>query len=404
MALKFEHLTRPAIRKLQAGERITEHGITAERQKNGGLRYSINIMVDGQRIHRVIGRDSDGVTREQAERAIENFRTKAREGRLDLPTGRKRHRTFKESGEEYLARIKGNPKHGKNFVRKQKHIRDRLIPHFKTARLDKITDEYVSSYIEARLADGVSEATVNRELSTLSHFLNRAAYWWKIRSKPNIEKFEEKRKQIEILTQTERHDLLQAAIADQDPLTWLFVAIAIGTGMRHSELLRIKWERIEFDLRRIHIPEAKAGMREQPIPKALADRLRKHWRQIGEPSGWVFPTARNDAKTPHRTSMAKQFARTVERAGMSKKRVTPHVLRHTAITDLVTAGIPLPTIQKISGHKTLAMVLRYTQLADDHVSESVDTLGASFSDAITPRLHIGGKVADIASASKIGKR
>ncbi len=39
MPLRFTHLTRPAIRKLQAGERITEHGITAEGLKDGDVRY-----------------------------------------------------------------------------------------------------------------------------------------------------------------------------------------------------------------------------------------------------------------------------------------------------------------------------------------------------------------------------
>src|SRR5690606_3919833 len=105
MALKFARLTRPALRTLEAGQRIHEHGITAERQQNGDIRYSINIMVDGQRIHRVIGRESDGITREQAERAIETFRTKAREGRLDLAKGRKTHRSFTEAAREYVTRL-----------------------------------------------------------------------------------------------------------------------------------------------------------------------------------------------------------------------------------------------------------------------------------------------------------
>jgi site-specific recombinase XerD len=67
--------------------------------------------------------------------------------------------------------------------------------------------------------------------------------------------------------------------------------------------------------------------------------------------------------------------------------VTPHILRHTAITGLVKAGVDLPTIQRISGHKTLAMVLRYTQLTDDHIDDSVAKLDSAFSDAITPELH-----------------
>jgi hypothetical protein len=86
MALKFKKLDRREIRKLkQPGEKLTEHGNTFERLPKGDGRYTINIMVDGVRVHRVIGKESDGVTREQAENFIEQARTDARKGRLNLP-------------------------------------------------------------------------------------------------------------------------------------------------------------------------------------------------------------------------------------------------------------------------------------------------------------------------------
>src|SRR5215470_10459447 len=97
MPLRFIRLDRPSIRKLGAGKSITEHGITAERLADGDVRYSVNIMVDGQRIHRVIGRESDRVTRSQAEDFIEKARTEARAGRLSLPRGQKLHLTFKSA-------------------------------------------------------------------------------------------------------------------------------------------------------------------------------------------------------------------------------------------------------------------------------------------------------------------
>ena len=66
----FQKLTRASIKALKLGQKVTEQGITFERLRNGDGVYSINIMVDRQRIHRVIGRESDGTTRTQAE--IEN--------------------------------------------------------------------------------------------------------------------------------------------------------------------------------------------------------------------------------------------------------------------------------------------------------------------------------------------
>lgn len=389
MSLRFKNLTRPAIKALPPGKSISEHGIHVSRLASGDVRYAINIMVDGQRIHRVIGRESDGVTREQAERAVEALRTRAREERLDLPTGRKVHRTFAEAAKAYLERIEDHPKHGRNLKCKRRHLLDRLVPHFNQQRLDKLTDETIAQYVKSRRNDHAAIATVNRELSTLNHFLNRLVEWKWLRAdlKPKLAKGLEARKQIVVLDDTDKQALIRAAIADCDPQMWIFVAVAIGTGMRHSEILRIRWEDIDFSNLRIYIGNAKAGQREQPIPPSLADMLGHEHEALGRPIGWLFPTSHATARNEHRQQMSEPFRRVVKRAGLDPTKVTPHVLRHTAVTALIKGGVDLPTVQRISGHKTLAMVLRYTHLSDDHVDRSVEALGAALSAAITPELH-----------------
>jgi integrase len=389
MTIKFSRITRPAIRALKSGEKLTEHGVIAERQKNGDVRYSVNVMVDRQRIHRVIGKESDGVTREQAERAIESFRTKAREGRLNLPVGRKVHRTFGELAEAYLERIEHHSKHGRNLDRKRRHIQMRLAPYFKDQTTDKLTDITISQFVRQRKAEGAAQSTINRELSTLSHFLSRCLEWEWIKSRPKIEKGPEARKQIVVLSDMQKQALLEAASADRDPLTWLFTAIALGTGMRHSEILRMQWQEIDFAQHRIYVGRAKAGQREQPVPPGLSSLLEKHWNELGKPDGYLFPTSRAGSKHRHRQNMGKEFRRAVELAKLDPAKVTPHILRHTAITALVKAGVDLPTIQKISGHKTLEMVLRYTQLSNEHVDRSVAVLDKFFPDPNTQELHTG---------------
>jgi len=109
MALRFSRLDRPGIRRLTAGHKITEHGITAERLADGDTRWSVNIMVDGHRIHRVIGRESEGVTRTQAEEFVERARTEAREKRLSFPQGRKLHLTFAAAADVYLSKLRVCP-------------------------------------------------------------------------------------------------------------------------------------------------------------------------------------------------------------------------------------------------------------------------------------------------------
>lgn len=401
MALKFARLTRPAIRALPAGGKLAEHGITAERQANGDVRYTVNIMVDSQRIHRVVGRESEGVTREQAERAIETFRTKAREGRLDLPTARKAHQLLSDAADEYIKRLEESG--GKNVKIKARQFRMYLKPELGRERLDKLTEFGLKKYRKKRTADGASEATVNRELATLSHFLRSAAEWkWIKRDDvPAIPKAAERRKTITILTDEQSEALMQGAIGDQDARVWLFVAFGLNAAMRHREILSVRYDQIDFANRRIFIPEAKAGEREQPITAALATALEKQRKMEDKPDDWVFPTLNaKQANDGHRTNMARPFLRSVIRAGLDPDKVTPHTMRHTAITRLVKAGVDLPTIQRISGHKTLAMVLRYTHVHGLHIDAAIDALSRPIPDAVTQELHTPLK-GDVEAGGKI---
>lgn len=390
MALKFAKLTRPAVRALNPGGKIAEHGIVAERQANGDVRYSVNVMVDRQRIHRVVGRESEGVTREQAERLIEKLRTEAREGRLNLPKGRKLHRGFSEAADDYIRRLEDTD--GKNLKPKTRHLKNHLKPFFKEHRLDGFTDFNVRQYRKARANAGASPATINRELATLRHMLKSAASWKWIKKDaiPEIVMEPEPQQPMVALNDAQSTALMNGAIADQDGRCWLFVAFGLGAAMRHREILCVRYDQIDFANRRIFIPEAKAGQREQPITQSLADALQRQraMEDEGKRDGWVFPTMNPKlSKAGHRTNMARQFARAVVRAKLDPDKVTPHTMRRTAITKLVRAGVDLPTIQRISGHKTLAMVLRYVHMQFDHVDASISALDAPLPGAVTQGLH-----------------
>lgn len=387
MSLRFARLTRTEIRELKIGGAISEHGITAARQLSGDVRYSVNVMVDGVRVHRVIGRESEGVTRTQAETYIEQARTEAREGRLNLPKGRKTALSFKEGAESYLKRLEAGA--GKNIERKRQHLNRQLVPHFGALRLESVTDFGVKAYRKKRRETGLTDATINRELATLSHLLRSASRWGWIRKDnvPAIDKTRETGGRIIALTDKQCADLIQSAIADQDVDLWLFVLAGLSTGMRHSEITRQRIELMDLDRLRVFIPSAKAGAREQPITRDYAEALRAVIKQRGEAEGWLFPSNIVGTKDGRRSYFTAQFRRAVVRAGLDPKVVTPHVMRHTAVTRLVKSGVDIPTIQKVSGHKTIAMVLRYTHVDAPHIDDAMTNLGVKFSSTITPELH-----------------
>ena len=216
MTQRFSRLDRATIRKLQPGQKIAEHGIVAERLASGDLRYSVNIMVDGKRVHRVIGRDSEGVTRTQCEEFIEQARTDARTARLNLPKGRKLALAFSQAATDYIERLEQTG--GRNLVAKRRQIRMYLSPFFGTMRLDAITGFIVERYQKQRLDQGATSATINRELATLSHIFSKAVEWRWLENKPTRPvKLTESGGRIIALTDDQCDALMAAAVTSPDP-------------------------------------------------------------------------------------------------------------------------------------------------------------------------------------------
>lgn len=370
MALKFTILTRKSIQLLSYGSRLTEHGIVAERTKSGDIVYRINVMVDGERIHRVIGRESDGTTRTQAEEAIAVLRTRAKEDRLDLPTGRKIPMPFKEAAASYIKRLKEEG--GKTIERKERMLELHITPALGSKPLSKITSSDFATYRAARKKDGAKDATINREMAVVSHLYSKAVDWGWVAAKPKISRAKEGDGRIAYLTPEQCARIIAAARNDLSPHIHPFCVIALSTSMRMSEVLSIKPGHLDFEKRRIFIPNAKAGQREQPMTKALSDFLKSHLKGLPDDAEWLFPNSAS--KSGRVMTIRKAHRRVVKAAGLNPDEILRHTFRHTAITHLVQAGVDLPTVQKVSGHKTLAMVARYAHANGKHIDAAMDNL------------------------------
>src|ERR1700677_1756413 len=133
MARSFIKLTRAKMRSLAQQKRITEFGISFERLPSGDGLFSINVMVDGRRIHRSLGRESDGVTRTTAEDYIAKVRGEARDGRLNLPKRRKVPLTLAAAVPQYIERLRQEG--GKEIARKEQRLNQRLVPFFEQIQL-----------------------------------------------------------------------------------------------------------------------------------------------------------------------------------------------------------------------------------------------------------------------------
>ncbi|MHB9839965.1 tyrosine-type recombinase/integrase [Paraburkholderia terrae] len=389
-------LSRSNMRKLAPGGKITERGITFERQPNGDGVFTVNVMIDGLRIHRVVGRESDGTTRTQVEEFIAKLRSDAKYDRLSLPKGRKIALSFRDAASKYLEKLELEG--GKDLKMKRMRLARHLVPFFADTPLSKISTFDIERYKKqraqeksARGGDRVSDkakgqgvkaadkaqnatpGTINRELAVLSHLLSKAIEWGWITHRPaKLSRLKEGDGRIVYLTVEQVAKFIEAAKASDNPQLYPFVVIAVETSMRMSEILSIRRENVDVQRRVIYIPKAKAGRREQPIPAHLATFLKGCIEALPPGTPWLFPSAA--AKSGHAVDIRKPFIKAVRNAGLDPALVVRHTLRHTAITHLVQAGIDLPTVKRISGHKTLAMVERYAHQNGEHIQEAMDTL------------------------------
>ncbi|MGD8617349.1 MAG: tyrosine-type recombinase/integrase [Gammaproteobacteria bacterium] len=381
-----------ATRKLSPGQKIIEHGIPFERLTDGDGRFSVNVMVDGQRIHRVIGRESDGTTRSQAEEFINRVKNEAKHDRLSLPKGRKLSLSFRQAATKYIARL--NDEGGRDMSKKRRRLELHLVPFFGDTPLSKISTFDIQRYKKHRIAEraikssivgtehglkktAAAQGTINRELAVLSHLLNKAIEWrWIDRRPAKIERYNESSGRITYLTVEQVERLVECAKDDENTQIYPFIVIALETSMRMTEILSIRKENVNLHRRVIYIPEAKAGSREQPITAHLAEFLAPYLQRSSSP--WLFPS--DTAKNGHAVNIRKPFRRVVEAAGLDPTEVVRHTLRHTAITHLVQAGVDLPTVKRISGHKTLAMVERYSHQNGEHIRAAMSKLERRYRD------------------------
>jgi hypothetical protein len=132
-------------------------------------------MVDGQRVRRVIGKESDGVTRKQAEDFIENAKTDATQSQLNLPKGRKLVLRFQDAAAQYLHRLAEEG--GKDITKKRERLNLHLTPFFRDKPLAGISAFDVERYKKYRQQEGTRSGTINRELAVLSHLFTKAVEW-----------------------------------------------------------------------------------------------------------------------------------------------------------------------------------------------------------------------------------
>jgi integrase/recombinase XerD len=172
-------------------------------------------------------------------------------------------------------------------------------------------------------------------------------------------------KKPDILSLAEVEQLLEAAMSASQVSAMVAMA-AYGAGLRVSEACRLRPEDIDSARGLIHVRLGKGGKdRYVMLSERLLEILRGYWVQVRPQGGWLFP-GRKAGKPITRNAVEKAIDVAAAKAKLRKK-VTPHVLRHSFATHLLEAGTDIRVIQVLLGHSSIRSTARYTQVSERHI-------------------------------------
>ena len=208
----------------------------------------------------------------------------------------------------------------------------------------------------------LSGATLNRDFAALGAFMTWVRDVKGIAfDRPRIPRERESRGRERWLSSHE----LKAFEAACPPVWWAFFAAGFYTGMRLGETQGLRGADVLLHAKRITVHEAerrvksKEAVRDVPIPESLANALGSHLARIRPgPSDLVFPDGYQDYGKLRRV-----WDRTCRAAGI--EQATPHDARHTFAVHAAQVGVPIVRLQKLMGHATAAMTMRYMKHAPE---------------------------------------
>lgn len=298
-----------------------------------------------------VGRRSDALTLYQTRK------TDARRG-VKLPENlRHRGATFKELADAILVHI------AQRDYKDQRNVASRLkklCEHFGRTEAEKILPEHIADWLTKNTK---TPATANRYKATISLCYREGLRNRKVTTNPArmVEGRREKNERIRYLLPDEETVLFKI-MREHHAVRLPELVISLGTGMRLSEQYGLTWADVDMRVGSIHLSDTKNGSpRDIPMSAAVRD---------------AFETLRK-ANAKGERVFAHQSPKGFWHDALDKAKVHDYVWhcnRHTFCTRLTERGVQLKVIQKLAGHKTIAMTARYAKATDDTLRQAVALL------------------------------
>ncbi|MEM9531396.1 MAG: site-specific integrase [Pseudomonadota bacterium] len=327
---------------------------------------------DGRRVRQSTGTSKRKEAQEYADRL------KAETWRVHQLGDRPR-RSWQEATVRFLAETNHKRTHDDDVAKLRW-----LHPYLGHLMLDQVSAQVVAEIRDAVLAGkgpggGTSPGTAAKYLALIRSILRKAVAEWEWLDRAPAVKLPKSRYSNEGFRwlRREQADQLLRALHDASlEHTADMMRLTLATGMRESNVTRLRWDHVDLSRRLIWIDpdQSKSGRATQvPLNKtALAVLRERRFQDRDRVFMYCGKPIRKASTRAWREVLQKQGLRPKPRQHPENFRW--HDLRHTWASWHVMSGTPLEVLQRLGGWRSLDMVLRYAHLAPSHVARYAENI------------------------------
>lgn len=234
-----------------------------------------------------------------------------------------------------------------------------LYKFFEGRLLSSVTTGDLTAYATARIKDGKSTTTINREFALLRRAMHLAKHDNKIPQLPYFPMFRENNVRTGVVTPAQFRYILRHL-----PTRYVgFVQMAWLTGRRKGELLKIRVGDLGTDGINVPGSNTKNGQVSFiPWTPDLHSVVTTHLKQY----------AGEELLFDNMAGFDRAWKKACEKAGFPG--LLFHDLRRSVASDLVQAGVDIPTAMRVTGHKTISTFLRYNIINNAAVQQAREKL------------------------------
>lgn len=253
------------------------------------------------------------------------------------------HGQFLKSGEDTISRIK------------------KFADEIGDPAVCDVTAVDFTNWRATKISEGMAENTCNRVHAYCKSALNELIRTGVIKIKnpfSSVRLLKIDETELSFLDAEKIEKLLEELKRGRNPHVYLITKICLSTGARWSEAEGLRISQIQGKIIQ-YVKTKSSKSRGVPIDEDLENEIQSHFKKQGK-EGKIF------------SSSERAFAEALARAKITlPDGQRTHVLRHTFASHFIQAGGNILALQRILGHHTIGMTMRYAHLAPDHLADAV---------------------------------